>query len=206
MSLWLLLSVWGIYAIAAMSPWPDFVVAVKNSLKYWRINGIWTALGFGLWVGTHLLYLALWLWFIVSQSIIVFSVIKYLWVVYLLRLWLNALFSKWSSQSFDVVSSKESISAWTAFKQWYITNILNPKATLFYLSLFTITIGWDVWWSMLLIVSIWIVLTVFLWFVFVSYVLTIPLFRKRYLKIEVWINRVLWSILTLLAIKIAFDD
>ncbi len=35
-----------IHILAVISPGPDFIVAIKNSLSYSRKTGIWTALGF----------------------------------------------------------------------------------------------------------------------------------------------------------------
>lgn len=41
---------------ATMSPGPAFAVAVRNVMVYGRRGGIFTALGFGLGVGAHVVF------------------------------------------------------------------------------------------------------------------------------------------------------
>ena len=74
----LLATICGLHTLAVISPGPDFLMAVKNSLTYSRRTGVYTAIGFALGIATHLLYCVTGLAFVISKSILLFSVIKYL--------------------------------------------------------------------------------------------------------------------------------
>ena len=52
--------------LAAMSPGPDFVMAVRNSLNYSRKTGIYTGIGIGLGIGIHISYCAAGVGFIIA--------------------------------------------------------------------------------------------------------------------------------------------
>ena len=66
-----------IHLLAVISPGPDFIVAVKNSLSYSRKTGIWTAVGFALGISVHILYCVAGLALIISQSILDLIVSNY---------------------------------------------------------------------------------------------------------------------------------
>ncbi|MDB5477655.1 MAG: lysine exporter protein LysE/YggA, partial [Alphaproteobacteria bacterium] len=42
-----------VFFLALLSPGPDFVIAVRNSVLYSRRTGIFTAIGFALGVSVH---------------------------------------------------------------------------------------------------------------------------------------------------------
>jgi threonine/homoserine/homoserine lactone efflux protein len=85
----------------------------------------------------------------------------------------------------------------------FLTNVLNPKATLFFLSLFTLVIGNSTPLYVVLTISLIIVLTALIWFTVVSIFFTQQRVQKAFLKYEKGINRVLGGFLVLLGIKIA---
>jgi len=68
---WFLLC--GVFFLAVISPGPDFVVAVKNSVLGSRKLGIMTALGFAVGVCFHTGYTLIGLAAIISQSIVAFN-------------------------------------------------------------------------------------------------------------------------------------
>lgn len=82
----LLLTVGILHTLAAMSPGPDFLIVVKNSMSYSRITGIFTALGVSVALLFHITYSALGLGYIISQSILAFTLIKILGALYFLHL------------------------------------------------------------------------------------------------------------------------
>ena len=60
-------------ALAAMSPGPDFVMAVRNSLNYSRRTGIFTGIGIGMGISIHIIYCALGIGYLISKSIILLN-------------------------------------------------------------------------------------------------------------------------------------
>lgn len=126
--------------LAAISPGPDFAVVTKNSLLYSRKTGLFTALGVSISLLIHAVYCILGLAIIISQSLLAFSVIKYLGAAYLIYIGFKSLFAKRETQRLDVKHSRQTITNWQAFSQGLLCNLLNPKAIMFLLAFFTLVV------------------------------------------------------------------
>lgn len=194
-----------LHLLALISPGPDFFMAVNNSLKYSRKTGIWTAVGFGLGISVHILYCVAGLAYIISQSILVFSLIKFLGAGYLIYIGYKSFFSK--SEEIDVKKQhkQKDISPLIAIKTGLLTNILNPKATLFFLSLFTLMISPETQTYVLWIVSSIMVLNTILWFSLVSMFFTHKKIYTIYSRFQAKINKTFGGILILIGIKVALS-
>ena len=129
-----------IHFLAVISPGPDFFMAIKNSLTYSRKIGIFTAVGFGLGIGVHVFYSIAGVALLISESIVIFSIIKYLGVAYLLYIGVKSLLAKPTYLQIEKQKHKKEVTPIKAIFQGFLTNVLNPKATLFFLSLFTLVI------------------------------------------------------------------
>ena len=66
------------HLLAVISPGPDFVMITRNSLIYSRRTGVYSALGLGLGILVHVFYSLVGIGFIISKSIILFSIIKFI--------------------------------------------------------------------------------------------------------------------------------
>ena len=64
-----------VHLLALISPGPDFLMCVRNSLTYSRKTGMWTAVGFGLGIAVHIFYSLAGLTVLISQSILFFNAI-----------------------------------------------------------------------------------------------------------------------------------
>lgn len=125
--------------LAVMLPGPDFALVTKNALFHSRRAGFFTSIGIGISALIHMTYCALGLAIVISNSLLLFSVIKYLGAAYLIYLGVNALLSR-QPDHFIPENKKihqSTLSAVAAFRQGFLCNLLNPKATLFFLALFT---------------------------------------------------------------------
>ena len=131
-----------IVLLGAMLPGPDFAIVTKNSIFHSRKSGCFTALGVGAAIAVHMTYCVFGLAFVISGSLLVFGLIKYIGASYLIYLGISMLLSKQSKEIFysDAITKKTKISNFVSFKQGFLCNLLNPKATLFFLSLFTVVI------------------------------------------------------------------
>lgn len=129
----LLLTVAAVNLMGLMSPGPDFVICLKNTLKYSRAAGIWTALGFACGALVHVTYCILGLALIISQSILLFNIIKWIGAAYLVYIGVKTLLAKPAEKmELDTEKSNQTLSGMEAWKSGFLTNILNPKATLFF--------------------------------------------------------------------------
>lgn len=192
-----------IHLLAVISPGPDFVVAVKNSLTYSRLTGIWTALGFGLGIGVHIIYCAAGLALIISQSIMLFNVIKLLGAAYLIYIGVQAIRSRSSHQVIEAEQPAQDLSPFEALKMGFLTNVLNPKATLFFLSLFTLVISPETPLAITAIMSMIMIVNTALWFSLVAIFFTQERIRKGFNKFQGVFNKVLGGLLIGLGIKVA---
>jgi RhtB (resistance to homoserine/threonine) family protein len=191
--------------LAVISPGPDFVITVKNSIRYSRRSGIYTSLGIGLGLCIHLSYCAAGIGFIISKSIILFSIIKFLGAGYLIYIGISSILSKGQKPEITEEKTGDDLTRWQAFRTGFFTNVLNPKVTLFILSLFTLVIGPATPAYVILIISIIIILTAITWFTIVSIFFTQISVQRVFYKFENTINRFLGGLLVLLGIKIALS-
>ncbi len=189
--------------LAAVSPGPDFVMIVKNSLCYSRKTGIFTAIGIGLGLCVHLAYCAAGIAIIISKFDVVFSIIKFLGAGYLIYIGLTSIFAKNSKLDLTTERPVDDLTFMQAFKMGFFTNILNPKVTLFFLSLFTFVISPTTPTYIVLFLSFIMVMTAFVWFTIVSIFFTQQKVQKAFLRFEKPINRFMGSLLVILGIKIA---
>ncbi|AFK62926.1 putative amino acid efflux protein-LysE family [Advenella kashmirensis WT001] len=129
-----LLAVITISILAAISPGPDFAMVTRNSLLLSRRAGVLTALGIGLGVLFHVTYTILGVGMLIQQSLLLFNSIKLAGAAYLIYLGIKMLRTKPS----DTVetSSPAAASDFSALRVGFFTNALNPKTTIFIVSLF----------------------------------------------------------------------
>lgn len=197
---WLLLV--GVFAVALASPGPDFVMAVRNSVMYSRRAGIVTAIGFGLGIGFHVAYCLGGLAIVISKSILLFNILKWIGAAYLFYVGIKALRSKGFEGQADADGGYGVISDWQAFRSGFITNLFNPKATMFFLALFTQVIDPHVGFAIQLTYGVTCILMATIWFSIVATVLTTPAIRQRFLKMSKWIDRVCGGLFIALGLKL----
>ncbi len=189
--------------LAAVSPGPDFVMTVRNSLCYSRRAGIYTAVGISLALLVHLFYCAAGIGYIISKSVLLFSVLKMLGAGYLIYMGIGSILAKGSRLDMMNEKAGTDLTKFQAFRMGFLTNVLNPKATLFFMSLFTLVIGNSTPLYVILTISLIIVLTALIWFTIVSIFFTQQRVQKAFLRYEKGINWVLGGFLVVLGVKIA---
>lgn len=200
----LAISVIGIHLLAVMSPGPDFVMLVRNALTYSRKTGYYTAIGFGIGIGIHVLYSVLGLGLIISKTPTLYNAIKYLGAGYLLYIGIMSLKSSGGSIDIGNEEHREDISPLKAIRIGFLTNVLNPKATMFFLSLFTIVVGPNATTKTLLGLGAIMMVNTALWFCLLSYLVTHSKILPTFEKYENAFNKTFGVILIGIAIKVAF--
>ncbi len=211
----LLATVLAIHFLAVASPGPDFLVVLKNSLSRSRKDGVMTALGVALGISIHVFYCVAGLALIISQSIIAFDIIKTLGACYLLFLGGKVFYPKSAQSSKSslvektaakktraIPSTASPIDYRKSFVQGFVTNVFNPKATLFFLSLFTFVISPTVPKSWLAIFGVFMICNTFFWFAFVACVMTLKPVRNVYERFAKWIDYVCGAFFIALGIKL----
>lgn len=202
----LIISVAIVHLLAVMSPGPDFVVCLKNTLKYDRAAGIWTAFGFSIGVLIHVSYCLFGIAVLISKSIFWFSIIKFIGAAYLIYLGIQLLRSP-STSNIDVDTEKSILKLSPLAATWsgFLTNLLNPKATMYFLGLFSVMIPPDTSTDAMIVIVFILFAFTFLWFSFVASVMTTTYVRTRFLKFESFLNKGLGIALILLGVKVGLS-
>lgn len=195
-----------IHLLAVISPGPDFIMACKNSLTYSRKTGIWTAVGFGGGIMVHIFYSLAGLALIISKSILLFNAIKFLGAGYLIYIGYKSFFAKSSKIELGEHHKKADITRLAAVRMGFLTNVLNPKATLFFLSLFTFVISPKTPLSIMLIMSAIMIANTILWFSLVAIFLSQKRIRLIFERWQNVFNKTLGGLLIALGIKIALTE
>ncbi|WP_048602120.1 LysE family translocator [Rubeoparvulum massiliense] len=189
--------------LAAISPGPDFFVVMKNSLSYGRRIGMATALGIGSALLIHITYTIAGFSILLQQWPALFGLIQLLGAFYLIWLGLHAIRSAPSNNEKEAIPlGMDSVNSWQGFRDGFLCNVLNPKAALFFLSIFSQFIGAGspnyVHW----IYGGEVIAAVILWFLLVAYLVSSPHFRHYYEQWRHWFDRILGAVLLFFAGRI----
>lgn len=197
------LTVAGVHLLAVMSPGPDFVLISRNTVVYSRKVGIFSALGLAAGILVHVTYSLIGIGLLISQSIVLFSIIKFFGAGYLIYIGVKSLRAKPVQAQVDQSSVKKDLTSWQAVRNGFLTNVLNPKATLFFLALFTQVVHPE---TPKLIQSFYgmeMSVMTFVWFGVVALALSHPLIKNRFTKIQHYLERFFGACLIALGIKVA---
>ncbi|GBC55646.1 L-lysine permease [Stutzerimonas stutzeri] len=196
-----------VHLLAVASPGPDFAVVVRESVAQGRRAGSWTALGVGCGIFVHVAYSLLGIGLIVSQSIVLFNLFKWLAAAYLVYLGWRALRARpMSLEAIDGANAPVARSAWRAFVIGFVTNGLNPKATLFFLSLFTVVISPD---TPLLVQAgygVYLAGATALWFLLVAWLFSRGRVRAGFARMGHWFDRLTGAVLIGLGARLALSE
>ena len=196
-----------IMLFAAASPGPDLVISVRNAVLHSQRAGIFTAIGIGLGICVHLTYSVLGIAALIASSVMLFTIIKYAGAAYLIYIGVKALRSKgYDGQKLvgeDAGKQSNDISIFKALRQGFLTNLLNPKATMFFLALLPQFMGPGTPLSDKLFLSASAALVPTLWFMGVAIVLNQQAIRRAFLRAAKWIDRICGGLLVALGVKLA---
>ncbi|ONX88995.1 LysE family translocator [Burkholderia cenocepacia] len=120
--------------LAVISPGPDFAMVTRNSLMLSRRSGVFTACGIGLGVTVHVSYTLLGVGLLIRQSLWLFNAVKLIGAMYLIYLGAKMLMTKAGDAQADTRVAP--LSDLAALRTGFLTNALNPKTTVFIVSLF----------------------------------------------------------------------
>ncbi|MGE8409821.1 MAG: LysE family transporter [Pseudomonas sp.] len=196
-----------IHLLAVASPGPDFAVVVRESVTHGRRAGTWTAFGVGTAIFLHVGYSLLGIGLIVSQSIMLFNALKWAAAAYLVYIGFKALRARPAGAGGEAIQlSTVERTPRAAFVAGFMTNGLNPKATLFFLSLFTVVINPH---TPLLVQAgygVYLALATGLWFCLVAMLFSQARVRAGFARMGHWFDRTMGAVLIALGIKIAFSE
>lgn len=197
-----------VHFIALMSPGPDFALVVQNATRYGRQTGLYIALGLSFGILLHSILSLTGVSYLVHQQPTLFALLQLAGGSYLTYLGYGALkatISRLRSSEEITQSSAEHLvlsNKRQAFSRGFTTNILNPKALVFFVSLMsslvpaTMSLGGKgialmILWSLSLA-----------WFSFLAWVLSTSKLQKKLLNISVYIDGICGLLFTTIGVSI----
>ena len=218
-----------VHLLAVASPGPDFAIILKQSIRYDRRTAVFTSFGIATGILLHVTYSLVGIGLIIASDERLFTALKYIAASYFCYIAWHGLRAKKpddSNKELRVSSSEEKKdnsesqvmsgevknksnqipSAKRAFFTGFLINGLNVKATLFFVSLFSVIIAPDTPFSIKLSYGLYMTLATAAWFVFLSYLLTHHRVR-HFLQIKGYLlDRVMGGVLLLLAVQLVLSD
>ena len=193
-----------VHLVAVASPGPDFAIVVRNSISYGRRIAMYTSVGVGLGILLHVAYSLIGLSVVIKTTPWLYSAISYLSAAYLLYLAWGALRAGPSDSAATVSTSGQTaaISPKKALVSGFLTNGLNPKATLFFLSLFTAIIDIETPFAVKAFYGIYLAVATGVWFCFLSYLFSTSRVAKLIGDKGYWLDRLMGVVLVALAIRL----
>ncbi|MEK7642117.1 MAG: LysE family transporter [Patescibacteria group bacterium] len=194
-----------VHFFAVASPGPDFAVVTKNSLVYSRKAGIYTALGIALGISIHVAYSLLGIGLVISQSVVIFNAIKFVGAGYLIYIGYKSLRAKPAppSEISSVVQPEKQMSSMQAIWNGFLTNVLNPKATLFFLALFTQVINPMTPKYIQSLFGLEMMFITFVWFALLALVFSNTIIKAKITRVQHYVERATGVVLIALGIKVA---
>ena len=200
---------WLTVAVAALvvivSPGPNMAMTLRNSLTRSRKAGVNTAVGLALGDAVHVAYCLLGIAVVISQSILLFNVIKWAGAAYLIFIGIKSLRAKRHNpvEAERPGATHEPMGAMAAIRSGFLTSLLNPKVTLFFLALFTQVIQPDTPVLGKALYGLTVVAVELAWCALVAvFVSTAPV-KRRFDAVAHWIERATGAVLIALGIRLA---
>ena len=198
------LTIASVHLLAVASPGPDFAIVLKHSISFGRRAAIITSIGVGVGILIHVAYSLLGIGILIKTTPILFQVFSYVAGAYLLYLGWGAIRSPSPKKTVDTETEKAHrlITDKKAFMVGFLTNGLNPKATLFFLSVFAVAVSPDTPNVIKLAYGLYLAVATGIWFCVLSLFLSSKKVTQFIGKKGYWFDRVMGIVLILLAIKL----
>jgi threonine efflux protein len=205
MSLFITIAI--VQIIALMIPGPDFFFVSQTAVSRSRheamagVMGI--ALGVAVWAALALLGLQLLLQ-------------KLVWLEHMIAIggglylcWMGVKLLRGAFAGTQEISSTAPVrvfaGAWLSLRNGLFTNLANPKAVVYFASIFSALVGpgvspaarWGLW--------ALVVAETFLWFSFVAGCFALPVMRRGYLRISRWIDGCAGAVFMLFGLHLIFS-
>ena len=194
------------HLLAVASPGPDFALVLKQSLSHGRRTAICTSFGIGAAILLHVTYSLLGLGLLIRGSETWFNAVKYAGAVYIAWLGVQALRARrrTSNDQPGPGPALERPGGGRSFLQGFLTNALNPKATLFFISLFALVVSPQTPRLIQAGYGLWMAVVTAAWFCLVSVLFTKREVRRAFLQHGHWIDRALGVVFLGFAASLAF--
>ena len=168
-----------LHLFAVASPGPDFLLVTRQSLRSGRTAAIWSSAG----VATGILFHSLIA--IIGVSLIIGCL---------------SFFS--TSSSSKEKDGRKNENHFGAYILGFFTNILNPKAILFFVTVYTVVVNQSTTKLLLSFYGLYMSVTTFIWFAGISYIFSNRSMTNKYQNFIPIFEKVIGVILIIIAIQL----
>lgn len=202
-----------VHFIALMSPGPDFALVVQNATRYGRQTGVYIALGLSFGILLHAILSLTGVSYLVHQQPTLFALVQIAGGSYLLYLGFGALKGTWQTlRSKNIVSEQQSSpdlllsNKRQAFSRGFATNILNPKALVFFISLMSTLVpaSMSLTGKGIALVILWSLSLA--WFSFLAWALSTERLQVKLKSLAVYIDGLCGLIFTVIGVSILWQS
>lgn len=193
--------------VAVASPGPDFAVVLKQAMQKGLKAAIWTSIGIGAGILLHVAYSILGISILIKTTPWLYKGMLYLAAAYLIWIAINALKSQAKNATdSNIVNMEGNLSTkipqkyYKAFAIGFLTNALNPKATLFFLALFTTAIPASSNLYTKAAYGLYLSIATAIWFCALSLLTQYPPISKGYQSHGYYFDRLMGVVLIFMAI------
>lgn len=188
--------------LAVVAPGPDFAVTISQTVRHGRRVGIITALGIGAGISVHVLYTLLGVGTLMHTSPEILHWAKVVGAAYLLYLGWSLIRAKARGDSDSLVAVPP---ARGAFLTGFLTNALNPKATLFFLAIFTTLVSTTTPLGVQIFYGAWMCGVNAAWFALVGILFSQTKIRQAFLRNGHWFERIMGVLLIGFALRLLWQ-
>lgn len=197
-----------LHALAVVSPGPDFAIVLRQSIVHGRRVALATSAGIGSGIVVHVLYSILGLGLLLRTSPRALEILQVAGAVYLL--WLGWQSLRARPRAEDPTEARggagsRGIEVRRAFVTGFLTNATNVKATLFFLSVFSVVVDPQTPRWLQVAYGAWMAVATTLWFSLVSFGFSQPAVRRAFLRRGHWFDRAMGVVLIALALRLALS-
>ncbi|KKD06948.1 LysE family translocator [Streptomyces sp. WM6386] len=197
-----ILAVAVITVLAVIAPGADFAMVIRNSYLHGRRTGLFAATGVAAGVLVHVTYTMLGVGLLIASSTFLFTVIKLVGAAYLVYIGVRTFRTRGEVQ-LDLETTSD-LTPLKALRSGFLTNVLNPKTTLFVVSTFAqvVSPGTPVYQQVGY--GLFMSLAHLLWFGVVAVFFSHDRMRTLMLRGQKILNKVIGSVLAGLGVSLAF--
>jgi RhtB (resistance to homoserine/threonine) family protein len=166
-----------------------------------------TAAGLAARDAVHVSYCLVGISVVISQSILLYSTIKWVGAAYLIYVGVKSLRARRHApdEENDTERSPEAMGALAAIRSGFLTSLLNPKVTLFFLALFTQVIQPETPLLAKAVYGLTVVGIEFGWFALVALLVSASPVKRRFDAVSYRIERATGAVLIALGVRLAFS-
>lgn len=193
------------HLLAVISPGPDFALVSQQTLVNGKKAGFYCVFGICLGLLVHILYSTIGLGAIILGSANFLIFIKVLGGSYLIYMGYKGLRATVKKNADIEKALAPQVSKRRALSAGFLCNVLNPKAMMYFVAVFSISLSPDMSIDHLAIYAALLLIIPLCWFSFVVILLSHPRTNHQFQKMSHWIERLMGIFMLVFGANILFS-